>query len=103
MEPLAAELEFRIYEFDDDDEIVEAGTTANGILKIKPLDQGLKMLLRRMYQKAGPTAACGGTGHTRMIGVPATVSETGILTLRFALSGHPLGPVETGKKRKRKR
>ena len=103
MEQIAAELEFRIYEFDGEDEIAEAGTTANGVLKIKPIDQGLKMLLRRMYQNAGPKASCGDTDRTRMIGVPATVSETGLLTLRFSLSGHALGPVERGKKRRRRR
>jgi len=102
MEPQIAELEFQIYEFEDDDEIVEAGTTANGILKIRPKDQGLKLLLKRMYQSAGPKAACGKTDHSRVIGVPATVTETGMLTLRFALSGHPLGPVERGKRRRRR-
>ncbi len=103
MEPIVAELQFKIYEFKDDDEIVEAETTANGILKIKPIDQGLGMMLRRMYQTAGPKAACGDTDHTRMIGIPATVTETGILTLRLSLSGHVLSPATSGKKRKQRR
>ena len=102
MDSSIAELKFDIYDFKEDEEILTAGTNANGILKIKPNDQGLKFLLKRMYKIAGEAAATGKTDRTRLITIPASVTENGNLTLRFSLAGHPLPPMDTRKKRKRR-
>ena len=103
MDPVIAELEFDIYDFKEDEEVLTAGTNANGVLKIKPIDQGLRFLLKRMYKTAGPDAATADTDFTRMITVPASVTENGNMTLRFSLAGHPLAPMQTKKKKKKRR